>query len=127
MVANHNMARTGARCSAPNHRVRVDVTAGKSGNCEVTARVHEVHIAPARGFAHGRTMARQISLSTAIIHLESLAIAIQAEVSTYRPERAPGALARLGALAAATRQAAADAVTLIESRPGSDETATVTP
>jgi hypothetical protein len=73
---------------------------------------------------------RPVSLPAArlaVVRLESLAIAIQAELATLRPERWPGALARLEALAGAARGVAAEAVELIDGRNGDrEERATVT-
>jgi len=49
-----------------------------------------------------------------VVHIESIAIAIQAELANLSPERWPGTLARLGALAGAARESAAEAIEVLD-------------
>ena len=62
-------------------------------------------------------MSRAVSLPAVrlrVVHIESIAIAIQAELANLSPERWPGTLARLGALAGAARANAAEAIEVVD-------------
>lgn len=74
-------------------------------------------------------MSRAVSLPAVrlrVVYLESIAIAIQAEIANLSPERWPGTLARLDALAGAARESAAEAIEVVDGGGDREELPVVT-